>query len=91
MILSPTLLKNRRIFSGCKYQTFREGTSTWINQDMFNHPKTQNDAELSEEEQEINEALIVPTDLSTSSHTIRVTRPAPPRNFVLPRALTTEK
>ncbi|GAA5799860.1 tubby protein-like protein [Helicostylum pulchrum] len=62
-----------------------------LSADMFNHLTTQSDDELFEEEEETNEALIVPTDLDTSSHTVRVTRPVPPRDFVLPRALTTEK
>lgn len=62
-----------------------------LSADLFNHPKTQSDVELLEEGREANEAPIVPTDLDTSSHTVRVTRPVPPGNFVLRRALTTEK
>ncbi|KAI8373623.1 Tub protein [Choanephora cucurbitarum] len=44
-----------------------------------------------EEDDELNEVAIAPTHLDTSSHTVRITRPVQPTDFVLERALVSEK
>jgi tubby-related protein 1 len=56
----------------------------------FNNPN--NDEGLGDDDDnELNDAPIAPTDIDLSTQTIRVTRPVPPTDFVLQRPLTTEK
>lgn len=59
--------------------------------DVFDHPRRNDPEAFVDEDEELNEVPIVPTDLDTSSNTVRVSRPVPPRDFLLPRALTMEK
>lgn len=58
-----------------------------LSTESFNNPTSLDE----DEEEELTEVPIVPTDLDTSSQTVRVTRPVPPIDFILQRPLTTEK
>lgn len=59
-----------------------------LSTESFSNPTSLDEED---EEEELNEVAIVPTDLDTSSQTVRVTRPVPPTDFILQRPLTTEK
>lgn len=62
-----------------------------LSSESFNIPSVRNDDGLLDEEEELNETPVVPTDVDLSSQMVRVTRPTPPNDFVLQRSLTTEK
>lgn len=54
--------------------------------ESFQNPAFEND-----DEDELNEVAIAPTNIDLTTHTVRVTRPVQPTDFTLQRPLQTEK
>lgn len=51
----------------------------------------QSEVDSLEDDEELNEVAIAPTNLDISPQTVRITRPVQPTDFVLQRALASEK
>lgn len=55
--------------------------------ESFEIPHLDND----DDEDELNEVAIAPTNIDLTTHTVRVTRPVQPTDFILQRPLQTER